>query len=64
MWNEQTFAIPARTRTPPSSPQSTWACAPGTTSNRRCSPRSGFSSPASSSAAIRGLAPATYTFTR
>ena len=50
--------------TPLSSPQSTCACAPATTSNRRCSPASGFSSHAASSAAIFGRTSATCAFTR
>ncbi len=36
MWNEQAFGMPTWARVFPSSPQSTWACAPGTTSNLRC----------------------------
>ena len=62
MWKEQTFGVPIST--PLSSPQSTCACAPATTSNRRCSPASGFSSDAASSAAIFGRTSATCTFTR
>ena len=38
MWNEYTCGMPTSASRPPSSPQSTWACAPGTTSNRRCKP--------------------------
>jgi hypothetical protein len=45
--------MPAWASRSPSSPQSTWACPPGTTSKRRCSPVSGLSSARSSSAAIR-----------
>ena len=54
MWKEYVRAMPACPSSAPSSPQSTSAWAPGTVSNRRCCPASGFSSPVPSSSAIRG----------
>ena len=63
MWNEYTLAIPTWARMPPSSPQSTWAWAPGTTSNRRCS-RASSLGVYPSSAAILGRASCKYILTR
>lgn len=55
---------PAWASTRPSSPQSTFACAPATTSERRCNPRNRFSSWPPRSASIRGRASARFCLTR
>ena len=62
MWNEDTSRLPSIGAIRVSTPQSTWACAPGVTSNRRCNPVNGRASPSASR--ILSLAPATYSFTR